>query len=556
MRFPAFCLLVCAGAAFLFSGGGCTNAHYRKSADDDAYRIIKQKSKVVGNMDPAFNIDTTNLISLTDYPTATKAEEFLGTEGKKEVQAKIISLEKALEIAVKHNRSYQSRKEQLYLEALGLALSRHAWTPIFSGVAHSDISDTAEGVDSMVENRKISDSTSASMSWLIRDIGKLTAAFSTDLTRFVIGNPQSVYNSQVSAILTRPLLRNAGFKAEMEALTQAERNMVYNLRNFVQYRRDFSVQLATDYYQVLSARDAARNSYLNLQSSHKSGERTRALAQEGLVTQADLGRLEQQELDSQNSWISAVNSYQQALDNFKLQDLGLPVSLPVVLDDHELARLVIQHPSVTVEDSIKVALLDRLDYMTAVDRHADAVRQIPVTASALRPQADLTASAGFVNPNNARNIMPIPEPRKFNWSAGLDVDLPFDRTSERNNYRAALIQEKQAARDLEQQEDQIKLQIRDSWRTLEQAKSSYEISEIGVKLAARRVEEQNLLAELGRAKAQDQVDAQNDYVRALNSRTQAIVGHTTARLTFWNRMGILYIKDNGQWQEINSGGTK
>jgi hypothetical protein len=55
----------------------------------------------------------------------------------------------------------------------------------------------------------------------------------------------------------------------------------------------------------------------------------------------------------------------------------------------------------------------------------------------------------------------------------------------------------------------------------------------------------------GRAKAQDQVDAQNDFITSKNQRTQALVGHTIARLQFWSNMGILYIKDNGQWRELN-----
>jgi hypothetical protein len=74
---------------------------------------------------------------------------------------------------------------------------------------------------------------------------------------------------------------------------------------------------------------------------------------------------------------------------------------------------------------------------------------------------------------------------------------------------------------------------------------------VGVKTNERRVEEQDLLADLGRARAQDQVDAQNALVDSLNLRTQALVGHTTARLRFWNSMGILYVKDNGRWQEVN-----
>ena len=100
--------------------------------------------------------------------------------------------------------------------------------------------------------------------------------------------------------------------------------------------------------------------------------------------------------------------------------------------------------------------------------------------------------------------------------------------------------------------DEIKLQVRDRWRSLDQAKRNYEISEIGVKLAERRVEEQNLFAELGRAMAQDQVDAQDNLVNSKNQRTEAPVDHTVARLRFWDNVGILFIKENGQWQEVSN----
>jgi len=69
------------------------------------------------------------------------------------------------------------------------------------------------------------------------------------------------------------------------------------------------------------------------------------------------------------------------------------------------------------------------------------------------------------------------------------------------------------------------------------------------------VEEQELLAELGRAKALDQVDAQNSLLSSKDQLTQALVAHTVARLEFWDNMGILYIKDNGQWQELDKPGT-
>ena len=61
---------------------------------------------------------------------------------------------------------------------------------------------------------------------------------------------------------------------------------------------------------------------------------------------------------------------------------------------------------------------------------------------------------------------------------------------------------------------------------------------------------------MGASKAQDQVDAQNALIDSKNQRTQALVTHTIARLQFWNNMGILYIKDNGQWEEVQNAKTK
>ena len=38
--------------------------------------------------------------------------------------------------------------------------------------------------------------------------------------------------------------------------------------------------------------------------------------------------------------------------------------------------------------------------------------------------------------------------------------------------------------------------------------------------------------------------------RRPDSQFQALVEHTTARLRFWEHLGILFIQPNGQFQEI------
>jgi outer membrane protein TolC len=160
---------------------------------------------------------------------------------------------------------------------------------------------------------------------------------------------------------------------------------------------------------------------------------------------------------------------------------------------------------------------------------------------------------GFGPKPNTRGGFAAPDLDRYRWSAGLELDLPFERTAERNAYRAALIAQERAARQRQQTEDQIKLQVRDDWRNLDQAKRSYEIAEMGVALSQRRLEEEELRAQVGRGTARDLVDAQNDLIRSRNDRTQALVAHTIARLQFWSDMGILYIKDGGKWEEMNHG---
>jgi outer membrane protein TolC len=54
---------------------------------------------------------------------------------------------------------------------------------------------------------------------------------------------------------------------------------------------------------------------------------------------------------------------------------------------------------------------------------------------------------------------------------------------------------------------------------------------------------------LGRGTSRDLVDAQNDFTDAKNSRTAALVSHTIARLKLYRDMGVLWVKDNGQWEE-------
>src|SRR2546422_167964 len=109
-RFLQPCSLALAALVAVLLSAGCTNAHYRKSADKAAYGVIREKTPLVKNMDEHFNVEQTNALVLDGLPQATQAEEFLGAYGEAERGARSLSLERALEVAVNYNRNYQTQR--------------------------------------------------------------------------------------------------------------------------------------------------------------------------------------------------------------------------------------------------------------------------------------------------------------------------------------------------------------------------------------------------------------------------------------------------------------
>jgi len=350
--------------------------------------------------------------------------------------------------------------------------------------------------------------------------------------------------------ITQPLLRGAGRRVAAERLTQAERDVLYALRDYTRFRKEFSVDIAASFYDVLQRRDQLRNNYESFLAFQASAERDRALVAEGRRKQSDLGRIESEELDAKNSWTISIRSYMRSLDAFKIQ-LGLAVDAPIVLDQAELTRLQeegLRDWSITAEDAIEVAMASRLDLYNVRDGFEDSARQVYVAANSLKPGLDLFVAADVDSmPGDRFQELDFQRAR---WSAGLDLDLPLDRKAERNAFRGALIDLERAERGLDLAVDNVKLEVRDAWRNLDQARQTYEIQTLGVQISENRVEEQELLAELGEGDALDLVDAQNALTRARNSLTGALIDHTIARLEFWRDMGILFIKEHGQWEEV------
>jgi outer membrane protein TolC len=550
---------------------GCTAAWNQQAADQASYALIEEKSSLVPGMSTLdITIDRPREMTLDSYTTNTRVFDFLGSLANSENGAHIISLDQALDLGFALNKDYQLQRERLYLQALSLTADRYRYTPIFSASANSTyawdnrltdgstdpFAADAEALISLpatvvTADERLRSDASLGTRLLLRGGGQIALNLTSNFLRFVTGDMDSNASSALVGSFTQPLLRGAGSDIAAETLMQAERDLLYQLRDFTRYRQTLAVRITTQYYTVLEARDTVRNNFAGLSATLSSLERERAFQAEGLRTPGQVGRLEQSSLQRDRAWALAITRYANALDSFKIL-LGLRADDRIMLDDQEMLRISegnLQAPDITLEQALELTANNRLDLFTLADRIADRARKLEVAADAFQPGLAMVLRASVpANNNNSANLSDM-DFRLTDYSAALELDLPVDLMSERTAYRRAMIDYEVAVRAYELSIDNAKLGVLDAWRALEQAERNYEISMASVRINERRVEEAELRAELGTGNIQDTVDAQNDLINSRTQLTSAIIDHNIAKLALWRDVGLLSVSDDGRWQE-------
>ncbi len=527
-------LLLAAATGILLAG--CSTAHYREQADEEVYDIITYKKQAALNDDAAFTIEEEAFAPLEALPRRRQplvpGAEKVTLSDDDRVPA-IVSARAALDIAIRNSRDYQQQKESVYLSALELTAERDDWSPTFAALLSGDY-------------RRVGDDelwaadTSFGISQLLATGAEVSLRVTSAFLEYTTGAPRTSAASALAFDFIQPLWRGAGRAVAQESLTQAERDVVYQLRSFARFHKSFAVDIVTSYYNILQQRAQLRNQWNNFVRLRIARERAEAMAEAGRVPEFEVDQAQQDELRAHDRFIRALQQYRQLLDSFKLQ-LALPTEALIDVDESDLDRLTqlgLIHPEMSQEEAVQFGLRHRLDLMTSLDQVADAGRKVDVAANGLGPDVDLVLSADVSTDGT--------KPGRFRFSegtyrAGLDLDLPLDRTDERNTYRRALINLDRAARDADELTDRVALQVRQAWRNLQEARESYVIQQRSLELAQRRVDSTTLLQRAGRATTRDLLESEAALLEAQNALISVIVDHNVARMQLWRDIGTLTV---------------
>jgi len=519
-----------------------------------------------------------------DYPRAKPSvDQILSPEAGKPLK---LSLMQALQVGARNSFEYQSHKEDVFRSALNLDLKRNEFGFTFRGEVESLYKTDSTGKKTV---RGTENSAALDLSKTLKGGAKLSTALAVDLVHLLTQGGASSLGIVADATIAVPLLRGSGRHIVTEPLTQAERNVVYAIYEFERFKKTFAVSIASDYLAVLKQLNQVENTTENYRNLIAAARRTRRLTDAGRATEIEVDQAVQTELSARNRWIVATESYKGRIDSFKSL-IGLPPDAEIELDSTELDQLIAPASKImadiareeessenrealpadaTIELAapgrenagpfemdeslaIELGLENRLDLRVAQGKVYDAQRVVVVSADALGAELTLFGKAKL---GEARSIatagLDNAELRtdKGIFSALLTLDLPFERTAERNVYRNSFIVLEQAVRDVQKLEDQMKLSIRKRLRDMYESRESLRIQARAVSVAEKRVKSTSLFFEAGRAQVRDLLEAQDALLSSKNGLTAAAVDYRVAELEFQRDTGLLQIDEKGIWQE-------
>ena len=455
-----------------------------------------------------------------------------------------LDLPSLLAYSIEHAPEYRQEKEQLFLETLSLIIERHLWGPRFFNTLSADLNGTPESGDHDTALNLVNDLSvtqrlpyggTASVSALVNYTNLLQRSSTNNA-------PSNLQSSAINASINLPLLRGAGQVAR-EDLIQAERDLIYAVRGFERFRREFFVDISNTYFGLLQQQRGIQNQQQQIEGLERLAKEQAKLLEAGRIPGFEAADAEAQVLFGRSNLASVLDAYASSLDALKLR-IGMPVTQRV-----EIMPAVIEVPRPALESaaSIKIGQSARLDLQTTADQVDDARRAVKIARNELKGDLDFDASLNL-NSDADRDVDGFDiELSDSDYNVGLEYSVPLDRKIEFAQYRSALVNLERSERDYRVERDSVALDIRDASREIERATLTLELQGRNVVLAERRLENVKILRRRGEVPPRRLIEAEEDLLDARNERDEALADLQTSVLNYLLETGQMRVDAQGRW---------
>lgn len=513
----------------------------RESPDLKSLSVPGQTSPTVPTTNPATE-DLTFSAADEARDVASRLETYSRRALGEGTEVRIITVEEAFRLAQASGREYLNAEEDYILAAISVLIERHLWSPrLFNDTTVAIAGSGNEGsfnnalsvVNSLRATKRLPYGGQVEARWVWQATEQLRSSVSG----------QYVQSSDLILSASLPLLRGAGTAAR-EELIQAERNLIYSARTFENFRRQFLVDIADDYFSLLQTRARIANQERQNQSLQRSLESARARADAGRIPRFGVVTVESRLLSGIASLASLREQYILQLDRFKVR-LGLDPRVPIDVADLEFE---LAEPEIDEFVAAERALEYRLDLQNQRDRVVDARRAVANARNNVLPDLDLNGQVGIPTDPSAREGGVGFDPDFADYSAGMTLSLPLDRRIERLGVKRATIQLEQQVRNYERTRDDVVVTARSAVRQIDRARFALTLAERQVLINRERLREQELKQD--EIDPLELVDTEDELLRSENDRDAARTDLRNAILNYLLVTGQLRVTPTGEFQPL------
>ncbi len=227
-----------------------------------------------------------------------------------------------------------------------------------------------------------------------------------------------------------------------------------------------------------------------------------------------------------------------------------------------LEMISIEPIELAEETALETARANRLDWMNNRAALVDTWRLIQFNANALQSNLTIRLDGDLQTIGNDNATKFRDETGSLRGS--IELDPPFTRLIERNNFRQQLIEYQQSRRQLIQFEDQVRQNVRQILRDIEQLRVNLEIQRRAVAIAIRRVDQTRealnrpvppaqpgqLPESFGPTAAQNLLFALSDLRNTQNNLMSVWLNYHATRMRLYRELGIMQINENNLWVDL------
>ena len=357
--------------------GGCSRSWHRERADRDAYRLIASRQ-----IDPLWRIpdrtvepapesrmadrhcpdcgpkplDDEAADQFTRCPNAYENSKYYDKiptdpvldhnhwvhQLPRNEDGKVILTEQTVvQIALLHSREFQTQVEGLYLNGLTLSGARFAFQNQWFGGSGTDFTAVSDAPNAI---RTLNTSNQLGFVRALAAGGQFMTTLANSFVWELGSNTFNMANGNLIVGLTQPLLRGAFRHVQLNQLTQAERGLLYNVRDFARFRRTFYRDAVATYLGLLTQIQAKRNQERNLESLQINLEEFSERLARGQVSQIEFDQVFQDVQNGRIGLLATEQGLENAFDAFKFQ-LGLPAWVEIELDESLLEAFELSDPA-------------------------------------------------------------------------------------------------------------------------------------------------------------------------------------------------------------------